>query len=50
MLPSALMTSSTTIARRSWPWTREVRLVESRSGSIGNMRPAAYTEVVLWRA
>ncbi len=40
MLPSAAMTISMTIASRSWPWTREVRSVDSFSGSIGKMRPA----------
>ncbi len=44
------MTMSTTTARRSSSWFKEVRSVDSFSGSIGKILAAVYTEVVLWRA
>ena len=50
MPPAGLMLSSMTMPRRSWPSARLVRSVESRSGSIGNICGAVYTEVVLLRA
>jgi hypothetical protein len=45
--PSALITISTITARRSWSRFRDVRSVESFSGSIGKIMAVVYTEVVL---
>jgi hypothetical protein len=38
---------SITTLRRSWPSARHVRSVDSRSGNIGKICAAVYTEVVL---
>jgi hypothetical protein len=49
-VPSAATSISITIARRAWPSPRDVRSVESFSGSIGKIWAAVYTDVVLVRA